>query len=85
MFRAIADINSWSKWDKGLEFTKIEGVARPGVLFVLKPKGGPNVQITIDEIKPYRLVNTAHLFLAKMRTSHDVCPIWRPNNYPIFC
>lgn len=38
---------------------------------MLKPKGGPNVKMTIDEIKPYRLVDTVHLFLAKMRTSHE--------------
>ena len=27
--------------------------------------------MTIDEIKSYRLVDTAHLFLAKMHTSHE--------------
>jgi hypothetical protein len=27
--------------------------------------------MTIDEIQPYRLVDTAHLFMAKMRTSHE--------------
>lgn len=63
--------NNWNKWDDGLEFTKIEGVAKSGASFVLKPKGGPNVKMTIDEIEPYRLVDTAHLFLAKMRTSHE--------------
>ena len=71
LFRVISDINNWNKWDNGLEFTKIEGVAEPGAPFVLKPKDGPNVKMTIDEIKPYRLVDTAHLFLAKMRTSHE--------------
>jgi hypothetical protein len=71
LFRAIADINNWSKWDDGLESTKLEGIARVGAAFTLKPKGGPNVKLTIDEIRPYRLVDTAHLFLAKMRTSHE--------------
>ena len=32
---------------------------------------GIDVKMTIDEIEPYRLVDTAHLFLAKMRTSHE--------------
>jgi hypothetical protein len=27
--------------------------------------------MTIDVIQPHRLVDTAHLFLAKMRTSHQ--------------
>ena len=71
LFRAITDINNWSKWDDGLESTKLEGVARVGAAFTLKPKGGPNVKLTIDEIRPYCLVDTAHLFLAKMRTSHE--------------
>lgn len=71
LFRVITDINNWSKWDDGLEFTKLEGVAKQGAPFILKPKGGPNVKMTIDEIKPYRLVDTAHLFGAKMRTSHE--------------
>ena len=71
LFRVISDVNNWNKWDDGLEFTKIEYVAKPGAPFLLKPKGGPNVKMTIDEIKPYRLVDTAHLFLAKMRTSHE--------------
>lgn len=71
LFRAISDINNWGKWDDGLESTKLEGIARVGAEFTLKPKGGPNVKLTIDEIRPYRLVDTAHLFLAKMRTSHE--------------
>lgn len=75
LFRVISDINNWNQWDHGLEFTKIEGIAKPGVPFILKPKGGPNVKMTIDEIKPYLLVDTAHLFLAKMRTSHEYVQI----------
>lgn len=71
LFRAITDINNWSKWDDGLEYTKLEGAAKEGAPFILKPKGGPKVKMTVDEIKPYRLVDTAHLFLAKMRTSHE--------------
>jgi hypothetical protein len=71
LFRAITDINNWSKWDAGLESTRLDGVARQGAVFSLKPKGGPNVKLTIDEIHPYCLVDTAHLFLARMRTSHE--------------
>jgi hypothetical protein len=71
LFRAITDINNWSKWDVGLESTRLYGTARQGAAFTLKPKGGPNVKLTIDDIRPYRMVDTAHLFLAKMRTSHE--------------
>jgi hypothetical protein len=71
LFRAITDINSWNKWDDGIESTRLECCAQPGAAFTLKPKGGPNVKMTIDEMHPYRLVDTAHLFLARMRTSHE--------------
>ena len=71
LFAAITDINNWSKWDDGLEFAKLDGTPKEGSPFLLKPKGGPNVKMTIDEIQPNRLVDTAHLFLAKMRTSHE--------------
>lgn len=74
LFRAISDINHWSRWDDGLASTTLAGAAVPGAIFTLKPKGGPPVQITIDAIQPYRLVDTAHLFLAKMRTTHDYAP-----------
>jgi hypothetical protein len=71
LFRAISDINNWNKWDDGLESTKLTGIAKQGAAFTLRPKGGPNVKLTIDEIRPHRLVDTAHLFFAKMRTSHE--------------
>lgn len=71
LFLAISDINSWAKWDAGLEFTRLDGPAKPGAAFLLKPKGGPKVNMTIDIIRPYQLVDTAHLFLAKMRTTHE--------------
>jgi uncharacterized protein YndB with AHSA1/START domain len=71
LYRAIADINNWSKWDSGLEYTRLEGDTRPGAAFVLKPKGGPKVKMTIDEVRPYVLVDTAHLLGAKMRTTHE--------------
>jgi hypothetical protein len=71
LFESISDINNWNKWDSGLEFTRLEGAVVQGANFLLKPKGGPIVQMTIDEVRPYRLVDTAHLFLSKMRTSHE--------------
>ncbi len=53
LYRAIADINNWSKWDSGLEYTHLEGPAKPGAPFVLKPRGGPKVKMTIDELRPH--------------------------------
>ena len=71
LYRAIADVNSWAKWDAGLEYTQLEGQAKPGAGFVLKPKGGPKVKMSIDDVRPHLLVDTAHLLGAKMRTTHE--------------
>src|SRR5215831_2717098 len=72
LFSAISDINAWSEWDHALEFTRIDGPARAGARFVLKPKGGPTVKMSIEELRsPIRMVDVAHLPLAKLRTSHE--------------
>ncbi|HVH66402.1 MAG TPA: SRPBCC family protein [Gemmatimonadales bacterium] len=70
LYRAIADINHWREWDTGLEYTRLEGAVKPGAVSVLKPKGGPRVRMSIDEVRPHILVDTAHLLGAKMRTTH---------------
>ncbi|MGI8498864.1 MAG: SRPBCC family protein [Gemmatimonadaceae bacterium] len=72
LFRAIADIDHWNEWDSGLERTRLNGVAKPGASFVLKPKGGRDVRMSIEELSaPERLVDVAHLPMAKIRTSHE--------------
>lgn len=72
LFSAIIDINGWNKWDSELEFTKLEGIPEKGTCFILKPKGGPKIKMTIEEIlSPSRLVDVAHLPLAKIRTIHE--------------
>ncbi len=71
LFRAISDINTWSHWDAGLEFARINRPATAGSTFVLKPKGGPSVQMSIEELRsPERMVDIA-LPLAKLRTRHE--------------
>lgn len=70
LFKTITDFNAWAQWDDGLEYTAIEGPAKTGAAFTLKPKGGPAVKITIEKMWPFELVDVAHLPLAKMRTIH---------------
>ena len=71
LYRAITDINNWSEWDTGLEYTRLDGDVKPGAAFLLKPWGGPKVRLTLDEVRPHVLVDTAHLLGAKMRTRHE--------------
>lgn len=70
LYRAITDFNTWNRWDDGIEYTQLEGDAKTGGKFVLKPKGGPAVNITIEKMWPYEVIDVAHLPLAKMRTIH---------------
>lgn len=70
LYRAITNFNAWSEWDKGLEYTKLQGQPIIGAEFMLKPKGGPEVKITIEKMWPFEVIDVAHLPLAKMRTLH---------------
>jgi len=70
LYRAITDFNAWNKWDDGIEHTQLISDAKTGGEFILKPKGGPAVKITIEKMWPFELIDVAHLPLAKMRTVH---------------
>jgi len=74
LYSAIIDIDSWNKWDAGLEYTRLQSEMRAGATFVLKPKGGPKVKMSIDDVAPFRLVDTAHLVGAKLKTTHEYVP-----------
>lgn len=69
--RAITDINQWPAWDKDLEATTHDGKLATGSPFLLRPRGGPQVAMEIVEATaPRRLVDLAHMPLAKMRATH---------------
>lgn len=73
--KAIADVNNWSKWDSDLEFAKLDQPPGKGTAFVLKPKGGPKISMSIEEFVPStRFVDISHLPLGKMRTVHEFVP-----------
>ena len=52
IWRVWADVNNWPKWDKELEYCKMEGAFIQGNQFVLKPKAGPKVKIILSEVIP---------------------------------
>lgn len=70
LYRVITDFDGWNKWDQGIEHTRLMSEPKVGGVFMLKPKGGPSVKITIEKMWPYEVIDVAHLPLAKMRTSH---------------
>ncbi len=75
LYSAITDIANWPRWDDELESTTHDGALTPGSRFSLKPKGGPNVQLTIEAAEPCSVFrDVAHLPLAKMTTTHEFQP-----------
>ncbi|MCW3058627.1 MAG: hypothetical protein JWQ02_448 [Capsulimonas sp.] len=75
LFKVISDIGGWTQWDEEIEWVRIEGDIKAGRCFVLKPKGGPNVRMSVEQIQsPNLLADIAHLPLAKMRTIHELFP-----------
>jgi uncharacterized protein YndB with AHSA1/START domain len=72
LWAAIADIRRWPEWNPGIQRTEHDGRLTPGSPFMLKPEGGPQVQMTIVAAEaPSRFTDLAHLPLAKMRTDHE--------------
>lgn len=70
LYCALTDVSTWNQWDKGIAYTKVLGEVKAGGAFLLKPKGGPIVKLTIEKMWPFELIDVAHLPLAKMRTIH---------------
>lgn len=73
IWSAWSDVNSWAKWDRELDEVKLEGAFAVGSKFMLKPKGGPRVSITLIDIVPMKAFTDSTAFpLAKMMDSHEL-------------
>jgi hypothetical protein len=72
LYQTVCDINNWPRFDDGLEATSLIGPCVTGATFTLKPRGGPKVNLRIEEATaPTRLTDVAFLPLARMRTVHE--------------
>lgn len=71
MWKLFADVNNWHTWDEGIEFAKMEGKFEKGNHFLLKPKGGPKLNIElIETIENVKFVDLTKFPLAKMYGEH---------------
>ena len=71
MWKLFSDVNNWHKWDKGIEFARLEGQFEKGSEFLLRPKGGPNVKIKlIETIENQKFVDQTKFPLATMTGEH---------------
>ncbi|HTE45184.1 MAG TPA: SRPBCC family protein [Gemmatimonadaceae bacterium] len=73
VWAAWADVDRWHEWDTDIEFARADDGFRAGGRFVLKPKGGPRVQIGILRADPLAgYTDVASFPLAKMYGVHDM-------------
>lgn len=52
IWRLWADVNNWPKWDRELEYCKMDASFIVGSHFILKPINGPKVKIFLSEVIP---------------------------------
>src|SRR5579862_2456895 len=73
VWRIWSDVNNWPKWDKELEYCKMDAVFTEGSQFILKPKGGPKVKITLSEVKPnHKFTDYCKFLGATMYDAHEL-------------
>ena len=71
MWKLFANVNDWNTWDNGIEFAKLEGKFEKGNSFLLRPKGGPNVKVTLLEtVKNKSFLDVTSFPMAKMYDEH---------------
>ncbi len=71
MWKLYADVNNWHKWDKNIEYAKLQGSFEKGNFFELKPIGGPKLKIEILEaIENMKFTDLSQFPLAKMQFEH---------------
>ena len=72
VWKVWTDLNQWHTWQSDIEYAKLEGDFKVGKTFLLKPKGGPKVNIEIIEVETNRLFTDLTRFPgAKMYGSHE--------------
>lgn len=71
LWKLFADVNQWHTWDKGVEYAKMDGKFEQGNHFLLKPKGGPKVEIKlIETVENRKFVDMTRFPLATMYGEH---------------
>ncbi len=72
VWKIWADVNQWHTWQTDIEYAKLEGEFKVGNSFLLKPKGGPKVNIELVKVEPGKAFTDLTRFpLAKMYGSHE--------------
>ena len=66
------NVNQWQTWQDDLDFAKLEGEFKEGKSFILKPKGGPQVNIQLQKVIPnQQFIDLTRFPLARMYGNHE--------------
>ncbi len=72
VWKVWADVNHWHTWQNDIDYAKLDGEFKVGEKFLLKPKGGPKVNIEIVRAERNKLFTDLTRFpLAKMYGHHE--------------
>lgn len=73
VWRLWKDIDNWTLWNEDLEESRLLDVFEKGGSFELKPKGGPKVKLTLEEVKEnVSFTDCLDLPGAKMHGHHEM-------------
>jgi hypothetical protein len=65
------DVKNWNTWDRGIEYSAMNGPFEEGITGTLKPKGGPLIHTKLTCVEPYiKFVCESKLFFARIIVSH---------------
>jgi hypothetical protein len=72
LWQVWTDVDAWHSWQSDLAYAKLEGPFAAGSTFLLKPKGGPRVRITLTTVESQqRFVDLTRFPLARMYGDHQ--------------
>jgi hypothetical protein len=73
VWRVWADVNNWPKWDNELEYCKLDAAFAQNNQFILKPKAGPKVKITLSEVvENTKFTDYCQFLAATMYDAHEL-------------
>lgn len=75
IYQCLVDHDTWTQWDAGLEWVRLDAAVAVGTTGVLRPDGGPDVKFYINALESNRrYCNISSLPLTKLLFDHIVEP-----------
>ncbi len=73
IWRVWVDVNNWPKWDRELEYCKLDNAFTEGNQFTLKVRGGPKLKIYLSKVEANKtFTDQCKFFGASMYDIHEL-------------